>query len=151
MEGRDPRQDGFALLELLAVITIIAILVSVAIPSLLANRRQAREMETKIDLTNAAKVVAALEPRLGGYTDDAVLLEAASHGVDFSGTEPRSIHVVAGDVQPGDDGQVLLYARSMTGRWFGLRMVLLGEEAGRHTCIGNEDDMQLAACVGTRW
>jgi type II secretory pathway pseudopilin PulG len=139
------------MVELVVVLAIVALLIGLAIPNLLVNRKQAREMETKLNLTNGARVVAALQPELGSYTDDVATLEAASPGLDFSGAEPESIHVVVGDVDPGDAGQVLLYGRSVTGSWFGLRLVLTGPDAGRHTCIGSEADMTLEACSGLTW
>ena len=57
-----------------------------------------------------------------------------------------------GDVDPGDGGQVLLYARSDSGDWFGFRLVQSGAEVGRHTCASDDvSDMTLVDCSGTTW
>lgn len=142
---------GFTLVELVVAVALFGILIAVAIPTFMVNLRQARDMDTKLAVTTGARVVAALEPALGGYPDDPVLLEAAAPGAGFGGVEPGPLRVIGGDVEAGDRGQVLLYSRSLTGRWFGLRLVLSGPEAGRHTCLGSESDMQLATCVGRAW
>ena len=59
--------------------------------------------------------------------------------------------MVTGAVEGTADAQILLYARSVTGDWFGLRLVREGVDAGRHTCRGAESDMTLDACAGTAW
>ena len=53
---------------------------------------------------------------------------------------------------PGDGRQVLLYARSKSGVWFGLHLVDAESESGRYTCTGDvEADMTLAGCLGDEW
>jgi prepilin-type N-terminal cleavage/methylation domain-containing protein len=143
--------DGFTFVEMVVSMAIIAVLLTIALPSLLVHREQAWDLEAKLMLTTAARGEAALDPELGGYTDDPAVLAAAFPEYDFSGTTPESIHVVVGDVEDRDDAQVLLYTWSRTDRWFGLRLVRSGPDAGRHTCVGALARMTLPDCDGREW
>ncbi len=146
------RESGFTILELLVTLLVLAVLVSMALPSLLANRRQAQEMQVKMVLTNAAKAEAALQPEAGGYVDDAAVLKSVMPELDFEGDGDARVYVEVADVDPGDRGQVLLYAQSMSGTWFGLRLVLHGEDAGRHTCTeSSQVEVTLETCTGVAW
>jgi len=149
--SREHTEAGWTLVELIVVLSVIAMLIAMSLPSLLGVRRGAYDMEAKMRLTNAAKVEAALAPELGGFTDDATWLEAVMPELDFSGVTSKSIHVALGQIEPGDRGRVLLYSRSVTGDWFGLQLVLEGGDAGRHTCKGDLEDMTLATCTGVAW
>ena len=148
-EGRG--EAGWTLVELIVVLGVIAMLMVVALPSLLGVRRSAFDMEAKMRLTSAARAEAALAPELGGFTDDPTWLEAVMPEFDFSGITAGSVHVVLGHTEPGDRGRVLLYSRSVTGDWFGLQLVLDGSDAGRHTCRGDLGDMTPADCMGVDW
>jgi prepilin-type N-terminal cleavage/methylation domain-containing protein len=145
------RESGFAILELLVVLVIIAILAAMAAPNLLGVRRQAYDMQVKLALSNAAKAEAALETTSGGYLSDPAALEAVMPELDFAGDGDSRIWVEVADVEAGDRGQVLLYSRSVTGNWFGIRLVLYGADAGRHTCSGAKADMTMDACSGVDW
>ncbi len=151
MLGADRTEAGWTLVELIVTLGVISMLIALALPSLLGVRRTAFDMETKMQLTSAARLEAALAPELGGFTDDPTWLEAAMPEFDFSGTTAGSVHVVLGHTEPGDRGRVLLYSRSVTGDWFGLMLVMDGSEAGRHTCKGDLGDMTLAGCTGVGW
>ena len=65
----------------------------------------------------------------------------------------ESVHLVVADVNPGDRQQMLMYARSPSGTWFGIRLVNEGGLAGRHTCedpdVANVSD--IALCAGVAW
>lgn len=144
------RGTGFAVLELLVALVALAVLVSMAIPSLLANRRQAHDMRVRIALTIAAKAEAALEPEAGGFV--AAALKSVMPELEFDGDSDSRVYVEVADVDTGDRGQVLLYARSVTGTWFGLRLVLHGDDAGRPTCAGSSRfDIAMENCVGVAW
>ncbi len=110
-------------------------------------------MDTKIQagLTAVARGQAGLEPLQNGFTDDLVELEAMFPELEFGAGEPDHIRAVVGDVVVGDSGQVLLYARSDSGTWFGIKLVATGADIGRHTCSGAEADMTLVDCVGETW
>ncbi|MCB2224684.1 MAG: type II secretion system GspH family protein [Actinobacteria bacterium] len=145
------RESGWTLVELIVVLGIVAVLVSLTLPSLLGFRRQSLDMQVKVELSDAARAAAAIEVELGEYPGDPVWLAATMPELDFGGVGARSIHVVTGDVGTSQNAQILLYARSVTGDWFGLRLVREGDDAGRHACTGEEADMTLDACIGTAW
>ncbi len=148
---RSGDEAGWTLVELIVVLGIVALLVSLTLPSVLGFRRQSFDLQVKMELTNAARAAAAIEVARDGYPADAAWLAAAMPELDFGGTSTRSIHVATGPTAGSATGQILLYARSVTGTWFGLRLVRDGAEAGRHTCRGTEAAMTLDACVGTAW
>jgi hypothetical protein len=72
--------------------------------------------------------------------------------IELGNAKDDSIRIVLGDVNPDDDNQVLLYARSASGRWIGLKPVAIGAGSGRFTCSGDEEaDMTLVDCNGSQW
>jgi type IV pilus assembly protein PilA len=143
---------GFTLIELAVVMVIIAVLVALALPSLLGFRTRAHESRAKADLTHVAKAQAGIAILGGGFTADAARLEAMVPGVDVGNAMDRSVRVLVGDVAPGDRQQTLLYSRAVSGMWFGVRLVGVGPESGRHTCSSSlEADMTLDGCTGTDW
>lgn len=150
---RPPRDQGFTLVELMVVVLVISILIAVAIPTFMGARQRAQDRTAQANLTTALKAESAYAASGNGFTTSAVLLAAEEPSLDWTGVDPDDVHVVVGDVFPGDSAQVLLYARSNTGTWFGLRRVVAGAGAGRFTCSGiaeaNVDD--LADCTGTAW
>jgi len=148
------RDEGFSLVELMVVVLIIAILLAIAVPTFMGWRSNAQDTEVRQALVNAAKVESGINAENSGFTSDPAVLALIEPSVDFSGATDKSIHVVVADaVNAGDKGQVLVYARSDSGTWFGLRLVQAGPAAGRHTCEGgaeaNVDEM--ADCSGVSW
>lgn len=143
---------GFTLVELAVVMGIVAILVALSLPSLLGFRTRAHEARAKADLTHMAKAQSGIAILDGGFTTDAARLEAMVPGVDVGNAMDRSVRVLVGDVVPGDGQQTLMYSRAVSGKWFGMRIVGAGPEAGRHTCSSIlEAEMTLDACTGIDW
>ena len=60
----------------------------------------------------------------------------------------RTIHVVTGEVGLVTGGRVLVYARSVTGGRFGLRIARSSLGGGSDTCEGEIDDVTFEACSG---
>ncbi len=147
------RETGFTLIELMVVVLIIALLLGIAIPTYLGFRSRAQDSAAKSDLVNGAKVEAIIGADGSGFTGDVAQLGLEEPSLDFSGAQPHSIHVVVGDaVDAGDNGQVLLYARSGSGTWFGIKLVQVGPDAGRYTCKGSEADVDdVTDCTGNSW
>lgn len=142
---QDGDDSGFTLIEMMVVVVILAVLVSIVLPSMLNYRERAMDAVamSRVDIARKAELAVFVED--GGYTDVAGILNFFTPGVDYSGVAPESVHVV---LDPGDSTRVLLYSRSESGAWFGLRLTASDEA----TCEGNvEADMTLAGCSGDAW
>lgn len=146
-------EEGFSLIEVMVVVMIIAIIVAIGVPAYLGFRQRGQDTQVKSEIANGAKVEAAYGADGNGFTDDAAALALLEPSLDFSGANPRSLHVKVQDVQSGDNGDLLIYARSNGGTWFGMRLVDKGADAGRYTCSGDaESDVDdFADCTGTDW
>ena len=145
MTTRRGGDDGFTLVELMVTIVILGVLVGIALPSLLRQREQAMDLQAKGRLDTAGRAAAAVFVESGKHSSQAAILGYFTPDLDFSGAADDSVHVVVDD---DDATRVLLYTRSDSGDWFGLRLEGLAEA----TCLGDaEGDMNLAACSGSDW
>ncbi|MEE8331616.1 MAG: prepilin-type N-terminal cleavage/methylation domain-containing protein [Acidimicrobiia bacterium] len=148
-------EDGFTLIEIMVVVLILAVLIGIAIPTYIGFRGRTQDTETKSEVANGAKILGAFAATVGsGYTDDPATLKPFEPSIDFSGVASNSLHLVVADaVASGDNGQVLVYSRSNSGTWFGLRLVNAGLTAGQYTCLGGSeadiDDM--TDCASSEW
>lgn len=148
------KEKGFSLVELMVVLLIVAVLVGIAVPIFMGWREGAMDAEIRQALVQGAKVESGVAADNGGFTTDASVLALIEPSLDFTGATDKSVHLVVADaVSAGDNGQVLLYARSDSGVWHGLRLVNAGAAAGRHTCMGSaETDVdEMADCSGISW
>lgn len=145
--------DGFTLVELMVVVLVIAVLLAIAIPSFVGARTRAQDRTAQANVTTASKAEAAYSAAGNGFTANAALLAAEEPSLDWTGVADDSMHLVVGDVLPGDAAQVLIYSKSNTGTWFGIKLIVAGASAGRYTCSGaaeaNVDE--LSDCTGTDW
>ena len=143
---------GFTLVELAVVTMVLGVLLAIVLPSVVGFQNTAHELRIRAALTNGAKAEAALGEAEGAFTEDVAKLEYMVPGIPFGDATDSSIRVVVGDIDAGDSQQVILYARAVTGVWFGLRLVGFGDDAGRHTCRSvDEADMTFAFCTGIDW
>ena len=149
-----PRDDaGFTLVELMVVVLVIAVLMAIAVPTFMGSRTRAQERAAQVRIRIAMEAQNTFAADRDGFTADPVLLTEEESSIDWSGATDESMHVVIGDVLPGDSRQVLLYTVAANGIWFGQKTVRSGPDAGRYTCEGTtEADVdQLADCTGLDW
>ena len=151
----EKRERGFTLVELVVVLAIVAVLTAIALVAFGGFRDRAHDRSTQHMLTTAAKVESSLSVELDGFNVDPAQLAVIEPAIDFSGLLPESVHMVVADIVPasGDRGQMLMYARSASGTWFGIRLVSDGGLAGRHTCQDEDGSIvsDMTACVGVTW
>ncbi|NIA26069.1 MAG: prepilin-type N-terminal cleavage/methylation domain-containing protein [Gammaproteobacteria bacterium] len=149
---QDKHASGFTLVELMVVLGIIAILMAVAFPTMLGAKRRAQDTATQATLVDALKTEEVFATDDGIYTSSAASLSALEPSLDWSGATDDSIHMVVATLVSTDDS-ILLYSRSNSGTWIGLRQVRSGATAGRYQCLGDAradvDDM--ADCTGHDW
>ena len=149
------REGGFSLIELMVALLIIAVLIAISIPLYTGIRTRGQNAKAHSALTTAAKVEAAIATLDGEFTDNQGRLALEEPSLDWSGIDPEAVHIVVGEINVGSglNEQVLLYAASGSGTWFGIRLVAVGGLAGRHTCEGPDvtDVNTLAGCVGSSW
>ena len=144
---------GFTVLELMIVVLVISLLMAVAIPSFFGARARSQDRISQVNLTTGVKAEIAFSSGGDGFTAVSATLAAAEPSLDWSGMADESLHVVVGDVVVGDNWQVLIYSKSATGTWLGIRIVAAGVNGDRYTCAGsteaNVDD--LSDCTGSDW
>lgn len=151
-------ESGFTLVELMIVVLVIAILIAIAIPTFLGARERAQNRTAQANLQTATKAESAYNAgdANAGFTASAAIMAAEESSLDWTGGPTDSMHISVADVVVGDSQQLLIYTRSETGIWYGVRVVAqngVGISAGRFTCEGaaeaNVDDM--ADCTGNDW
>lgn len=112
-------ERGFTLIELMIVVLIIAILVAIAIPTFLGQRRNAQDQAAQSSLRNAHTVVKAYWTLNNEYTADIDELASIEpnlfklNGTD-AGADPVIVIVEAG---PSPQG-VCLTTFADSGRWY---------------------------------
>lgn len=72
---------GFSLVELLAVVLILAVLAAVAVPLYVSQRRSAASRACKANLTAIASSLSAYALRNGAYPDSLTTLVGAAEGL----------------------------------------------------------------------
>ena len=104
MRSRLNKDEGFTLIELMVVVLIIAILVAIAIPTFLGQRKNAQDSAAKSNVRNALATekayfsvnqvftattadLAAIEPNLFGTGADPVTVVAGTAGVSVCLTQ----------------------------------------------------------------
>jgi prepilin-type N-terminal cleavage/methylation domain-containing protein len=85
-------EDGFTLIELMAVLLIMAILMAIAVPTLLGVRAGAQDRSAESDITNAAIALKAI------FANNATFPTAPSLINELVGSEPELTFVGNGNV-----------------------------------------------------
>lgn len=137
---------------MMVVLAIIAVLMAVALPTMLGAKRRAQDTATQATLVAGLKTEEIYATDDGTYSSEVAVLTGLEPSLDWSGGNDASIHIVLGSAVTTDDS-ILLYSRSNSGTWFGLRHDLAGVGAGRHECLGaaRSDVDDMADCTGHDW
>jgi len=128
LEGVEPAEAGFTLIELMVVLLIIAILLAIAIPTFLGVTSSANDRAAQSNLTNGL-TEAASQYQANAQTYSGVSAALASSAPEFTWTaagtgcttsQPNCISVGTIDVNTNNDQQgVILAAMSKTGTcWY---------------------------------
>ena len=137
------REHGFTLIELMVVVLIVAILLSIAVPTYLGMRKRGQDRAAQSDLRNALTVATSYYAGAGWYTADLDELHAIEpnlfkvNGVDATG-DPVTVLVVAGPRPQA----VCISTRSDSARWFAIF-----EDATARTRFGNGAADPFSACT----
>jgi prepilin-type N-terminal cleavage/methylation domain-containing protein len=146
------RERGFSLTEMMVVLAIISILLAIAVPTMLGPKRAAQDVAAQTRLVAALKTEEVYATDGGSYTSDQVVLEGLESSLEWGNANDDAVRVLVASVAETDDA-VLLYTKSTSGTWFGLRNDRTGALTGRHTCAGGaEGDVDdMTDCTGDDW
>lgn len=106
--------DGFTVVELLAVIAIIGVLAAIAIPMLLGQQRGTHDIEAKSEVRQALVPLQVVKLDTPG-ADPEVAIGELSPSVEFDGTA-----VLGVKLQQAADGSTCLWRLSDSGAVFGV-------------------------------
>jgi len=129
------REGGFTLLELMVVVLIIAILLTIAVPTFLGARRRAQNRSVQSNLRNALTVEKSIYSDTRAYSSNVAATGPLKTG------EPSLTYVANGSMASAVAGRVYVYvptggasvtlgSRSASGTCFYLRDVASGTGVG---------------------
>lgn len=85
--------NGFSLVELVVVLGIIAILLAVAMPTLLGSKRVAQDTAAQVQLVTALKTEEIFATDGNVYSSDKAVLASLEPSLDWSGVDDDAIHL----------------------------------------------------------
>jgi type IV pilus assembly protein PilA len=98
MRSRLNKDEGFTLIELMVVVLIIAILVAIAIPTFLGQRKNAQDSAAKSNVRNALATEKAYFSVNQAFTATAADLAAIEPNLFGTGADPVSVAIGTGGV-----------------------------------------------------
>lgn len=112
MRSRLNKDEGFTLIELMVVVLIIAILVAIAIPTFLGQRKNAQDSAAKSNVRNALATEKAYFSVNQAFTDVTADLAAIEPNLFGTGSDPVTVEIGTAGVS------VCLYQQSDGGDYF---------------------------------
>ena len=133
LRRRLSEEDGFTLLELMVTVLIIAIMLALAIPSMLGARKRANDRAAQANLRNALTAEKTYYSDRQAYTADVAtspagdleLVEGSltyAAGFPVSTSKANTIYVTTANTNVTND-TVCVTVRSGSGSYFGIRDV----------------------------
>ncbi|MBT8165380.1 MAG: prepilin-type N-terminal cleavage/methylation domain-containing protein [Acidimicrobiia bacterium] len=98
MRSRLNKDEGFTLIELMVVVLIIAILVAIAIPTFLGQRKNAQDSAAKSNVRNALATEKAYFSVNQAFTATAADLAAIEPNLFGTGADPVTVVIGTGGV-----------------------------------------------------
>lgn len=115
---RGRNDAGFSLIELMVVVLIVAILVSIAVPTFLGQRTTAQDRAAQSALRNGLVAEKSVMAATIAYTDDVTVLQNVEPSLAFV----ASLAPGVGQIGVGLNGTdtVCMVVQSQSGTWFGI-------------------------------
>jgi type IV pilus assembly protein PilA len=149
---RDDQQSGFTLIELIVVVSIIAVLLTLAIPTYLGAQTRSRDRVAQADLRIASNAVRAI-----AVEDDGLFpsitgpgLTASESALDYVAGSGTNSAVGWNVVIATDPQRVQLSRISASGTAFGVRLESDGSVFFCKGAIASVDDTT-DSCIDRRW
>lgn len=115
------REEGFTLVELMVVVTIVGILLTIGLASYSAMTRIADDTGIQLDLVAATKVQALHYLEEGAFTDDDTVMLALEPTLHYTVDGNPSGTVVVSIAAGRAALDVCVFAQSKQGDWFSMR------------------------------
>lgn len=121
-----PRERGFTIVEMVVVVTVLAVLVGMAIPTFVAAYWRSQDHAAKTHLRAAAKAAWVYAVEQGGFEDDAVALaELEAIEPEFSFVDGSTASADEKTVSVADDAggaELAMAIRAANGTCFYVRL-----------------------------
>jgi type IV pilus assembly protein PilA len=140
----DREDEGFTLIELMVVVLIIAILLAIAIPTFLGARERAQDRAAQSNVRNAFTAEKVFYTDNQAYSETPASMQAIETSVSFKTVSPAStgneVRIKTASITSGDNAVVCLTAKSASGRFYQLKDISTGTNAGTTYANGTTTD-----------
>jgi len=148
------REDGFALIELMVVILVIAVLITIGLPTFLGARARAQNRAAQALVRQGLSTQIVHYGSAESFTDDNApggALDSIEPDIQW-GSIDASVKGVTASLGGGDDQVLILRSRSALGTVYCMGRIEAGADAGTYyttACDGTEDEAAIAAWPST--